>query len=61
MIGYPLDRLHEEVAFLGYYLHWDFETILNMEHRDRMRWCDEASKINKQVSGVEEKKNMFDV
>ncbi|MDQ0166560.1 hypothetical protein J2S11_002464 [Bacillus horti] len=32
-----------------------------MEHRDRRKWCDEISKINRNVNGVEEKKNPFDV
>jgi len=58
--GYPLDRLYEEVAFLAYHFHWDYETVLNMEHRERQRWCDEVSKINKKLSG-EEKKNLFEV
>jgi len=56
MIGYPLDRLHEEVAFLAYHFHWDYDTILNMEHRERIQWCEEVSKINKKLNGDESKK-----
>ncbi len=53
MNGYPLDRLHEEVAFLAYHFHWDYETIINMEHRERLQWCEEVSKINKKLNGDE--------
>ncbi|MFH1963491.1 MAG: DUF6760 family protein [bacterium] len=52
--------MYEEVAFLAYYFHWDYETIINMEHQERQRWCEEISKIHKNLSG-DEKKNPFDV
>jgi len=51
MRGYPLDRLYEEVAFIAYHFHWSLEEIMNMEHRERQRWVDEISKINRQLSG----------
>ncbi len=51
MTGYPLDRLHEEVAFIAYHFHWDYEAIVNMEHRERLQWCEEVSKINKKLNG----------
>jgi hypothetical protein len=56
MIGYPLGRLHEEVAFLAYHFHWDYDTIMNLEHRERIQWCEEVSKINKKLNGDESKK-----
>ncbi len=45
--GYPLDRLHEEIAFLAYYLHWDRASLLDLDHRERARWCDEVSAIHR--------------
>ncbi len=60
MNGYPLDRLHEEVAFLAYHFHWDYETIMNMEHRERLKWCEEVSKINKKLNG-DETKSIMDI
>lgn len=57
---YPLDRLYEEVAFIAYYFHWDYRTIMEMEHRERQRWCEEASSINKKLGG-DEKKDFFEV
>ncbi|MFV1950664.1 MAG: DUF6760 family protein [Nitrospinota bacterium] len=59
MVGYPLDRLYEEVAFLAYHFHWDYPTLMNIEHRERQRWCEEASKINQKLN-AEEKSNFFD-
>ena len=56
MTGYPIDRLLEEVAFLAYHFHWDYESIMNMEHRERLSWCEEVSKINKKLNGDESKK-----
>ena len=50
IIGYPLDRIYEEVAFLAYYLHWSHDSILNFPHEERRRWCQEVSRINKEIS-----------
>lgn len=65
IVGYPLDRLHEEVAFLAYHFHWDYATILQLEHRDRQRWCSEVSKINQKInedSGIGlQQKSILDV
>ncbi|MEX0271128.1 DUF6760 family protein [Leptolyngbyaceae cyanobacterium UHCC 1019] len=40
-MSYPLDRLHQEVAFIALHFHWTLEDILNLEHRDRRRWVQE--------------------
>jgi len=45
-----MDRLHKEIAFLGYYLHWDYNTLLNMEHAERERWVKEVSAINNELN-----------
>lgn len=55
MIRHPLDRLYEEVAFIAYYLHWDHDSIMNMEHGERRRWVEEVSRINRKVSGEKER------
>src|SRR5262249_18998713 len=49
-IGYPLDRLFEEVAFVAYHFHWSFAEILGLEHGDRQRLIDEISAINRQLN-----------
>ncbi len=49
MIGYPLDRLYEEVAYIAYHFHWPAEEILGMEHRDRRQWAAEIAKLNARI------------
>ena len=50
MMGYPSEALYAEVAFIAYYLHWPYEQILTLDHRERKRWVGEVSKINKQLN-----------
>ncbi len=50
MMGYPLERLHEEVAYLAYYFHWPHDQILQLEHRDRQRWVAEVARINRRLN-----------
>jgi hypothetical protein len=52
VLGYPLVPLHEEVAFIAYHFHWPPEAILALEHRDRRRWVEEISAINRRVNGA---------
>jgi len=49
-VGYPLDRIYEEVAFIAYHFHWCHEDLMNMEHRERRGWCEEISRINKRLN-----------
>lgn len=46
----PLDRLYQEVAYIGYHFHWTLEEILNMEHKERQLWVKEISDINKEIN-----------
>jgi hypothetical protein len=50
MIGYPSEALFEEIAFVGYYLHWPREQIMSLDHRERQRWVAEISRINQQLN-----------
>ncbi|MFY1110754.1 MAG: DUF6760 family protein [Methanosarcinaceae archaeon] len=47
--------MYEEVAFIAYHFQWSFEEIINLEHRDRQRWCEEISRINRRLSGEKER------
>lgn len=49
------------MAFIAYYNHWDYKTLMHMEHQQRIRWCEEISKINTSINGEEAKKNIFDI
>ena len=55
--GYPVSRIEEEVAFIAYHFHWAHDDIMQMEHKDRRKWCEEISKINRKMN--EESDNAF--
>jgi len=38
------------MAFLGYYLHWSKEELMDLDHLERRRWCEEVSEINKKLN-----------
>jgi hypothetical protein len=46
VVGYPLELLYEEVAFIAYHFHWSHEEVMNLEHVERRRWVAEISTIN---------------
>jgi hypothetical protein len=50
VLGYPLDELHGEVAFIAYHFHWPHEEIMTLEHVERRRWVREISTINREVN-----------
>jgi hypothetical protein len=49
-MGYPSDRLFEEVAFIAYYLHWPYDQVMCLEHRERLQWVAEIAKINTRLT-----------
>jgi hypothetical protein len=59
MPGYPVDQLYEEMAFVAYHFHWSHAELMQLDHEERRRWCQEISKINRQLN--DEPKNIFDL
>ena len=53
-IGYPLDRLHEEVAYISYHFHWSREEVLKLEHAERRRWVEEIAAINNRLNAAQQ-------
>lgn len=43
---YATDRIWEEVAYVAYYLHWDLDKILDLEHPVRTRVITEIGRIH---------------
>ncbi|MBO3746866.1 hypothetical protein J5X84_12375 [Streptosporangiaceae bacterium NEAU-GS5] len=39
------DRLHEEITYLAYHLHWALDDILDLEHVERRRYVAETSRL----------------
>nr|WP_232276169.1 DUF6760 family protein [Paenibacillus sp. 481] len=48
------------MAFIAYHFHWSHDDIMSMEHRERKRWCDEISRINRSLN-EDKRENVFDV
>jgi hypothetical protein len=49
-MGYPLDRMVEEVAFVAYHFHWPHDDVMAMEHADRRQWAAEISSLNERAN-----------
>ena len=49
-IGYPLDRIFEEVAYIAFHFHWPYDQILSLDHLERQRWIEEVAKINRRLN-----------
>lgn len=50
VLSYPPERLREEIAYIAYYLHWPYEQVMAMEHRERQQWVAEVAKINQRLN-----------
>jgi hypothetical protein len=37
-VGYPVDRVRHEAAFLGRHAHWTLSEVLDLDHAERQRW-----------------------
>jgi hypothetical protein len=46
MMGYPSERMHEEVAYIAYHFHWPRDQIMDLEHHERQRWVAEIARMN---------------
>jgi hypothetical protein len=42
VIGYPLEWVYREVAYLGQRVHWTHEELLSLDHLERRRWVTEV-------------------
>ena len=51
VLGYPLDQLREEVAFVAYHFNWSHDDIMSLEHHDRRQWVGQISEINRRMNG----------
>ncbi|WP_350310635.1 DUF6760 family protein [Amycolatopsis sp. RTGN1] len=42
IVGYPLNRVYQEIAFLGRNVHWTLDELLTLDHAERRRWVRET-------------------
>jgi hypothetical protein len=52
MKAYPVKALYEEMAFIAHHFHWAPGDLMQLEHRERRRWCREISHINRALDGA---------
>ena len=55
MKRYPTVQLYEEMAFIAYHFHWSYTELMEMEHAERRRWCEQISKINQKLDAQKPK------
>ena len=60
---YPQDAMYKEMSFISYYFHWGMNDVLELDHKERRRWCREISDINSSINPSEKKKekNIFEL
>ena len=46
---YPEAALWEEISYLAYHLHWDLDTLLDLEHSDRTRLIRTVADMNRRA------------
>jgi hypothetical protein len=46
---YPEAALWDEIAYLAYHLHWDLESLLDLEHPDRARLIRSVAELNERA------------
>lgn len=49
----PTDRLWEEIVYIAYYLHWSFDSIIELDHPTRARVIQEIGAINARTDGAD--------
>ncbi|MFC5743232.1 DUF6760 family protein [Dyella tabacisoli] len=52
------DQLYAEIAFVAYHFHWSLDEVLALEHRERRRFCEHISRINKTMSADEARRSL---
>lgn len=46
MLRYPTEVIWQEITYLAYHLHWDLDTLLELEHADRVRLVRAVAALN---------------
>ena len=40
------------MAFIAFHFHWPSAELMALEHKERRRWCQEISAINRRLDGA---------
>jgi hypothetical protein len=49
MKRYPEEVLWDEIVYLAYHLHWDFDVLLDLGHADRARLVRGVAELNERA------------
>ena len=49
MRQYPVDALWDEIAYLAFHLHWELDSLLDLEHADRVRLVTNVAELNRRA------------
>lgn len=55
----PPGELYRQLSFISYYFHWNLDTVLDLPHLEREKFCREISRINREANS--EEKNIFEL
>ncbi|MGE3857530.1 MAG: DUF6760 family protein [Dehalococcoidia bacterium] len=50
LIRYDPQEVWQEVVYVAYHVHWDLDTVLDMEHDDRLRVVREIASLNQRAA-----------
>lgn len=48
-MAFPPAELWEEIAYLAYHLHWEADSLLDLEHHDRARLIRSVAELNERA------------
>lgn len=54
----PSGELYRQLSFISYYFHWPLESVLDLPHLEREKFCKEISRINQEANDGPES-NLF--
>jgi len=43
---YPTEQLWDEIVYLAYHMHWTLDSLLDLEHRDRIKMVESVADLN---------------
>jgi len=46
---YPEQAPWDEITYLAYHLHWDLDTLLDLQHNDRARLIRSVAQLNERA------------
>ena len=46
MEQYTTEQLWDEIVYLAYHTHWNLDSLLDLEHRDRLKILESVAEFN---------------